>query len=324
MEIAFVNLMPDPAFSDTEEQFLSLLLHASQETRVPIRVGLFWIRGVPRGAEAMGRIAKSYAEVDTLFGAPLDALIVTGTEPRTVKIDDEAFWPTLSELILWSAEAVPSVILSCLAAHAAAKLFHGLDRALLPSKLAGVYRAEPADGTALTKGLANPVRIPHSRSNDIPTSALEFHGYRKVLCSGENWTAMELERSRARFLMFQGHPEYFQNSLLREYRRDVRRYLQRERDDYPTVPDGYLDESGLLLLDEFARLRTTVARDPAGMAAFPSKALESHIEPNWRRVAETLYSNWLSQMSARRSQSEVPVRLEVAGVPVCEEASVHA
>ena len=43
------------------------------------------------------------------------------------------------------------------------------------------------------------------------------------------------------FLFFQGHPEYDADTLLREYRRDVARFLGGERDDYPAMPHGYFD-----------------------------------------------------------------------------------
>lgn len=324
LDIAFVNLMPDAAFLDTEAQFLGLLWEASGQINVAIRVWRFWLRGVPRGAAVMQRIAQSYLEIDTLIGSPVDALIVTGTEPRATKLDEEAFWPTLAEVIEWSADAVPSVVLSCLAAHAAAKLFDGVERTLLPQKLSGVYRTDVADGSTLSEGLSTPIWLPHSRSNDIRTSALTSRGYRPLLTAGESWTAVEIERSRARFLMFQGHPEYAANSLLRELRRDVRRYLSGERDSYPQVPEGYLDGAGLTLLEEFAQLPTTIDRDPAGIAAFPSDALELHIRPSWSHAAKSLYGNWLGQVLGRRSESRRAGQIPVASVPVMDRASVNA
>jgi homoserine O-succinyltransferase len=324
LDIAFVNLMPDSAFLDTEGQFLGLLSAASGRLSVPLRVRRFWIQGVPRGAEVMRRIAQSYLEIDALIGGQVDGLIVTGTEPRAAKIDEEAFWPALAELIEWSADAVSSVVLSCLASHAAAKLFDGVERSLLPQKLSGVYPTDRADAGAISEGLASSISLPHSRSNDIPTSTLAAHGYRPVLTSGESWTAMEGDRFRARLLLFQGHPEYAANSLLREHRRDVRRYLMGERSQYPPMPEGYLDEAGLQLLREFAALPTTIDRDPAGIAAFPAQAVEPHIQPSWRHAAETIYSNWLGQVMRRRAEAEDSVQILVRGVPVSAEASINA
>ena len=44
------------------------------------------------------------------------------------------------------------------------------------------------------------------------------------------------------FLFFQGHPEYEADTLLREYRRDVGRFLGGEREDYPAMPLGYFND----------------------------------------------------------------------------------
>ena len=43
------------------------------------------------------------------------------------------------------------------------------------------------------------------------------------------------------FLFLQGHPEYEAGTLLREYRRDIARFLRGEREHYPAVPQGYFD-----------------------------------------------------------------------------------
>ena len=51
-----------------------------------------------------------------------------------------------------------------------------------------------------------------------------------------------MKQRESLFVFFQGHPEYDAVTLLLEYRRDVGRYLRRERDTYPPMPQGYFDE----------------------------------------------------------------------------------
>ena len=53
---------------------------------------------------------------------------------------------------------------------------------------------------------------------------------------------MFVKQRKSLFVFFQGHPEYEANTLLLEYRRDIRRFLRRERDTYPPMPQGYFDE----------------------------------------------------------------------------------
>ena len=62
------------------------------------------------------------------------------------------------------------------------------------------------------------------------------------------------EQGDALFVLCQGHPEYGTLSLLREYRRDVRRSLfGRGAVPYPRLPDGYLGEEAVETLMKFER-----------------------------------------------------------------------
>ena len=45
------------------------------------------------------------------------------------------------------------------------------------------------------------------------------------------------------FIFFQGHPEYESDTLLREYQRDVGRYIKGQVAQYPRMPRGYFDET---------------------------------------------------------------------------------
>src|SRR5438046_6382135 len=51
-----------------------------------------------------------------------------------------------------------------------------------------------------------------------------------------------VRRQKGLYVFFQGHPEYDADTLLLEYRRDVRRFRRRERDTYPLMPQGYFDD----------------------------------------------------------------------------------
>ncbi len=54
------------------------------------------------------------------------------------------------------------------------------------------------------------------------------------------------------FLFFQGHPEYDADTLFREYRRDVARFLGGEREAYPALPQNYFDDVATALAEAFA------------------------------------------------------------------------
>ena len=41
------------------------------------------------------------------------------------------------------------------------------------------------------------------------------------------------KKEKSLFVHFQGHPEYGAQTLLKEYRRDIKRFLRGERETYP-------------------------------------------------------------------------------------------
>ena len=96
------------------------------------------------------------------------------------------------------------------------------------------------------------------------------------------------------FVFFQGHPEYDSDTLLREYRRDVGRYLNHEATTYPSIPRGYFDSSteGVLtalrdkamVLSERANcLRVSVLR-------WKRQESRTHGAQRWRVSTETGWS----------------------------------
>ena len=84
VEIGLVNNMPDTALEATERQFVTLLEAASVDVRVRLR--FFSLPGVPRGECGQRHVARFYRGLRELPGSGLDALIVTGTEPRAASL----------------------------------------------------------------------------------------------------------------------------------------------------------------------------------------------------------------------------------------------
>ena len=84
-----------------------------------IEVRRYTMVGVPRGEETSRRIAEQYFPLADLYLDPPDVLIVTGSNPIEVHIEDEPYWGDLVELLTWAREHVGSTLLSCLSAHAA-------------------------------------------------------------------------------------------------------------------------------------------------------------------------------------------------------------
>ncbi|HUJ53230.1 MAG TPA: homoserine O-succinyltransferase, partial [Steroidobacteraceae bacterium] len=135
--IGLVNNMPDAALRSTEEQFRGLLQAAAGSRAVRVRLSSF--PELPRSSEAVEHIARSYWPIDELLAAPLDALIVTGTEPRAARLSDEPYWQRSVDLLAFAEQHTAASVWSCLAAHSAVLHLDGIERRRLTEKRCGVY-----------------------------------------------------------------------------------------------------------------------------------------------------------------------------------------
>jgi len=302
--VGLINNMPDAALEATERQFADLIRAASGNTLV--RLLLFHIPEVPRGTPARRDMAGRYRDIGELWDTRLDGLIVTGTEPKSEDLKNEPYWAALARLIDWSRRHTASAVWSCLAAHAAVLQSDGIERCQLSEKLSGVFDCAPATAHPMMRNIALPVRVPHSRCNDLPEVALKAAGYRILTRSPAAGVDMFARHERSFHLFLQGHPEYEPGTLLREYRRDIGRYLRGERARYPQMPQGYFNAEATAALEAF-RKRARVERSPDLMANFPMRRLEAGLVGGWRPSAISLYENWFGYLKGRKAERRSPL-----------------
>jgi len=302
--VALVNNMPDPAFADTEEQFRGVL-SSGPGGGAGIALDLYTITEIPRSEKTAAVIRSRYRGLDELWHHPPDALIVTGTEPVAAQLRDEPYWPYMEDLLEWASTTVPTVLLSCLAAHAGFLAFDGIERIQRARKCSGVFHGSVnLCGDPLAEGLPESVCVPHSRVNEIPDAAALDAGYRIIIGSGPSsagWAVAAREYGESLFVLCQGHPEYSRLSLLREYRRDVRRYVfGGGAAEYPRLPEGYLSDDAVAVFEAFARRATRPATDPRALwEQFPYDEVADGVQNTWAGSSAMLYANWVR--TARRA-----------------------
>lgn len=297
--IGLFNNMPDAACEGTERQFLDLLATAAPE--IDVHVKLFALASVPRADEVRKALAARYRDAAELAHARLDGLIVTGTEPRAAKLSEEPYWSDMTALVDWARDNTASAVWSCLAAHAAVLHADGIERRPLADKTFGVFACETIAKHPLLAGITE-LCVPHSRLNGLPAAALAQRGYSLLsqsLEAGVDAFARE-EAGGSLFVFFQGHPEYAADSLLREYRRDIGRYLRGEREHYPAAPRHYFTRDANALLNIF-RARAIADRRAETIADFPMTALEAGLTCRWRRAAVGMYRNWIDYLKHRKA-----------------------
>ncbi|HTY56644.1 MAG TPA: homoserine O-succinyltransferase [Candidatus Binataceae bacterium] len=290
--VGLVNNMPDAALRATERQF-SDLLSAGARNR-SIRLRLFFLPGIPRGRDAQAFLSDRYEDISQLWGSRVDGLIVTGTEPRAHLLSEEPYWPFFARLVDWTESHTVSTLWSCLAAHAAVLRLDGINRRRFAQKLFGLFDCSKVSDHPIVDSAPSRWQVPHSRYNDLPEEELVACGYRILSRAADAGADMFVSHRQSLFVFTQGHPEYDADTLLREYRRDVQRYLSGARDTYPEIPRGYFDQATFSKLDAF-RQHAARRRDSELMDDFPVVPMAS--VGAWRQVAVDLYTNWLSYLA---------------------------
>jgi homoserine O-succinyltransferase/O-acetyltransferase len=299
--IGLLNNMAGTAFKGTERQFLSLLDSASEG--VPIHVSFYTLPGMSR-AEAGGQhFASHYQTIDALMDTHLDGLIVTGREPKMASLRDETYWDSFTQVLEWARTNTHSTVWSCLAAHAAVLHMDGIERHRSDEKKFGVFECAQSSDHPLTSGVAPRFHVPHSRWNGVAESDLTKSGYSVLsrIC-GDGVDAF-VKQERSLFVFFQGHLEYESDTLMREYRRDVGRYVKGEARTYPLLPSGYFDgdtEAALMAL----RDKADSFRGIELLTRVAAAVEETRPENAWKNSASVIYKNWLQTICARKSERD--------------------
>jgi homoserine O-succinyltransferase len=295
IEIALVNNMPDQALATTQAQFKRLVRSGAGE--LTFRLRSYALSSMPRSETARRYLTQTHDDLAALYARGADALIVTGTEPRAADLREEPYWPEFARLVDWARDHTISSLWSCLAAHAAVLRLDGIERRRAARKLSGVYcfAATPSDWT--THSASDTVLVPHSRYNCLERAELERRGY--VVASWSRAAGVDVfwRREPSVFLFLQGHPEYDADTLAREYRRDVLRFLARERDAHPGIPHGCFSAATIPLLDQLKARAVAGEREGLDAALDTTLARESSVAP-WAEDATRLYRNWLALVAA--------------------------
>jgi homoserine O-succinyltransferase len=292
LHIGVLNMMPDAALAATERQFFRLVGESNPIAQFYMHP--FTLAELPRGEQARTHVERYYDSFEQICAEGLDALIITGANVSHPDLSQEPFWEPLRAVFEWAEQNVTSVLCSCLATHAAMQFRHGQKRTALPAKRWGVF---PHRVICKDHPLVNDVNtqfdVPHSRFNNISADQFRAAGLHVLVESPEAGVHLAVSADGLRVVYFQGHPEYDTVSLLKEYKREVQRFADGERSDYPPFPDNHFRPCEQAILNEY-RQRLDVALqagDPA--PAFPEQLVAGRIDNTWHDTAEGILGNWI-------------------------------
>ena len=292
LHIGLLNMMPDAALSATEQQFINLLGSSNQIAQ--FFVYPFSIPALNRGPQARQHIDSHYFEFDDLVERGLDALIITGANVANPALDQEPFWDPLTEIVSWAEKNVASILCSCLATHALVKFHHKIERQPLPSKQWGVYnhRINQPDHP-LMRDINTRFDAPHSRYNGVTRAQLEESGLIVLVESAEVGVHLAVSPDQFRQVYFQGHPEYDAISLLKEYKREVYRYLNGDLEAAPPFPENYFSDEASAIATRFITDCEEAKQRGHALPDFPEEKLTAWVDNTWGDTGKAIVNNWL-------------------------------
>lgn len=293
LRIGLLNNMPDTALVQTERQFRRLI-------GAEVDLSFFSLASVPRGPLARAHLDRFYAPHTALPAAGLDALVVTGSEPKAARLNAEPYYADFTEVVDWAAKGTVSTLFSCLAAHAAVLHLDRIERRPMAAKFSGVYPCAASSVHSLMAGLPPVMPVPHSRWNDLPESDLTAKGYTVLRRSDAVGVDLFVREGLSLMVFLQGHPEYEADTLAREYRRDIGRFLDGSRDTCPDLPENYYTDDSAARLEAFAA-HARLRRAPSLHADFPAMDATPPRPAAWQDGAARLFRNWLALVAANRA-----------------------
>lgn len=255
LDFGLANMMPASSMPTTEIQWVGYFAsHPVLQTR-PHFIKFDDDLRERAGASRQG-ILKKYTPLSQIDRSRLNLLVVTGDNLETtdqtfssgklaLEPEDISYRKQLEDLVRY-AEDVPVTIFSCLAAHFALHVRHGLRSTIVDphKKVLGVFEHDVVDPTApLMNRMGDVVVAPHSRWKGIPMSEIAKIDALQPMAVSRNprvgWLALlETLANGNKIVYLQGHPEYDHLDLHNEYRRDQEKDSQADT-AYATKPSGY-------------------------------------------------------------------------------------
>lgn len=292
LHVGLLNMMPDAALAATERQFYRLI--GSSNTISQFYIHPFTLPEIPRGKTARAHIDQYYESVEDIQREGLDALIITGANVSQPDLAKEVFWEPLKSVIDWAYDNVTSTLCSCLASHAVLQFSYGIQRRPLEKKCWGVFEHSVTDSShPFVRDVNTRLHVPHSRFNEVTREQFLDAGLHILIEGDEPGVQMAVSADGFRQVFFQGHPEYDQISLLKEYKREVGRFINGECQEYPPFPAHYFDLFSRALLNEYQD-KILLHRSGRGVVPeFPEQHLRGRLQNTWHDSGEALIGNWI-------------------------------
>ena len=255
LKIAILNLMPTKIV--TETQLIRLLSNCSLQVEITLlRTATYVSKNT-----SQEHMEAFYKYFDDVCDEKFDGLIITGAPVEDMPFEAVDYWPELCRVMEWSKTHVFSTFHICWAAQAGLYYHYGIPKYNLPEKLFGVYEHTPRfPDHPILRGFDETFLAPHSRHTAINTEDILQDKRLTLLADSEKAGAYIISARDSRMFFVTGHSEYDNDTLSREYFRDLNAGLPIQ------IPYNY----------------------------FPDNDPEKRPPNRWRGHAHLLVANWLN------------------------------
>jgi homoserine O-succinyltransferase len=145
----------------------------------------------------------------------------------------------------------------------------------------------------LVAGIDTRFDAPHSRYNEVTTEQLAGAGITVLASSKDADVHLAVSPDRFRIVYFQGHPEYDAVSLLKEYKREVLRYLDGALAAPPPLPENYFSAAAERIAAGYMASCQQARKTGSSLPLFPEDALAQHVDNTWGDTGRAIIHNWL-------------------------------
>lgn len=232
IQIAILNLMP--LKEDTELQLLRKLSTAKKDIRVTFFNVISYV-GKNTNPYHMKKFYSTFEEIKDKY---FDGLIITGAPVEQMDFEEVAYWDELTHIIEWSKTNVKSTLYICWGAQAGLYYHYGIDKKLMENKKFGVFEHMIDDNTSsLMNGFTNGFKAPHSRHTTVEKLDIQSHPELTIISESEEAGVFIVENKKAHQIFVTGHLEYAEDTLDKEYKRDLSKGLKIEMPKYYYIGD---------------------------------------------------------------------------------------
>ena len=255
LNLLILNLMPTKIITETQ------LLRKLSNTPLQIQVELLQMASHTSQNTDADHLSSFYTTFDQIKDKRYDGMIITGAPVENMDFADVDYWPELCEIMEWTRTHVHATLHVCWGAQAGLYYHYKIPKYSLPKKLFGVFaHTAIKKQSPLFRGFDDEFYIPHSRHTENHVEDILKVPELELLAVSREAGVFAVKSEDNRRFFITGHPEYDQDTLAREYFRDLGKGLPIE------VPKHYFPND-----------------DPT-------------LEPvvRWRSAGQLFYTNWLN------------------------------